>query len=537
MAEAAPTPDVAGWMTLLETALSAGGDRFEPAAVERSRAALERAGQRMHLGADLTVVAIVGATGSGKSSLFNSLAGMEISEVAAHRPTTNQPMACVWGVDEAAPLLDWLGIPDRNRTRRESILDADRQAPLHGLVLLDLPDHDSAFVGHRLEVDRLIELVDLLVWVVDPQKYADETLHSGYLKPLAGRDDVMLVVLNQIDKLDPAEVGTCSQDLRRLLNADGLESVGMLITSATRGEGVEDLRDVLAKVVHGRLSAIERAGADLSVASAALRAGTGAVEPDPRSLPVAADLIGALGEAAGLPVALVAVETDYRRQAARHLDWPFLRWWRRVRPDPLAKVALGGVEDELRILTRTTLPAATPAQKARVDLAVRNVADGMAATLPARWAEAVRSAAAAPDDVAETLDSAVRGVDLRLREPTWWRPLELVELAIAALTVIGFAWLVGIGIVDWVRVSPYTPPFIGSIPLPTALFLGGLLIGGLLAVAARILLVRGARQRRDEIAGRLNEAVSELAWSDVLAPVGAVLTDHRAAREALAAVG
>jgi GTPase Era involved in 16S rRNA processing len=537
VAEAAQAPDVADRMTLLETALSAGGDRFEPAAVERTRAALERAGQRMHLGADLTVVAIAGATGCGKSTLFNALAGMEISEVAAHRPTTNHPMACVWGVDEAAPLLDWLGIPERNRTRRESILDADRQAPLQGLVLLDLPDHDSAFLDHRLEVDRLIELVDLLVWVVDPQKYADETLHSGYLKPLSGHDDVMLVVLNQIDKLDPAEVATCSQDLRRLLDADGLESVGLLTTAAIQGEGVEDLRDVLAQVVHGRLSATERAFADLTVAAANLRAGTGEIEPEPQDLPVATELISALGESAGLPVALDAVESDYRRKAAHYLDWPFLCWWRRVRPDPLTKVALGGVENELRVLTRATMPAATPAQRARVELAVRSVAEDMAAALPPRWAQAVRSAESTPDDVAETLDAAVGGVDLTLREPAWWRPLGGLEIAIAALTMLGFVWLVGIGIVDWVRVSTYTPPFIGSIPLPTALFLGGLLIGGLLAVVARVLLIQGARQWREEIAARLNESVSELAWAHVLAPVAAVLADHRTAREALASVG
>src|SRR5204863_269164 len=83
-----------------------------------------------------------------------------------------------------------------------------------------------------------VGLVDLLVWVVDPQKYADEALHRGYLRPLVGHDEVMVVVLNQVDKLAETEVETCLKDLRRLMDADGLATVRILATSATRGDGV-----------------------------------------------------------------------------------------------------------------------------------------------------------------------------------------------------------------------------------------------------------------------------------------------------------
>src|SRR5207253_3491564 len=137
------------------------------------------------------------------------------------------------------------------RVTRESVLDADKEAGLRGLVLLDLPDHDSTAVMQRLEVDRLVGLVDLLVWVVDPQKYADEALHRGYLRPLVGHDEVMVVVLNQIDRLAEEEVDTCSKDLRRLLDADGLDTVRILTASATRGDGIDDLRKLLSDVVNG----------------------------------------------------------------------------------------------------------------------------------------------------------------------------------------------------------------------------------------------------------------------------------------------
>ena len=62
---------------------------------------MARAGERLRLGGDHTIVALVGATGSGKSSLFNALSGMEIADVGARRPLTSLPMACVWGADGA----------------------------------------------------------------------------------------------------------------------------------------------------------------------------------------------------------------------------------------------------------------------------------------------------------------------------------------------------------------------------------------------------------------------------------------------------
>ena len=116
--------EVAARLAALDAALESGGDELDPAAVTRARETIGRTTQRLHLGADHTVVALVGATGSGKSSLFNALAGMEIAEVDARRPTTSQPMACVWGEGDAEPLLDWLGVPWRRRMRRESVRGA-----------------------------------------------------------------------------------------------------------------------------------------------------------------------------------------------------------------------------------------------------------------------------------------------------------------------------------------------------------------------------------------------------------------------------
>src|SRR5207302_10804111 len=117
-----------------------------------------------------------------------------------------------------------------------------------GLVLLDLPDHDSAASGHREQVERLLRLVDVVVWVLDPEKYADAALHERYLRPLAGHADVMLLVLNQVDRLPGDSADLVLDDLRRLLDEDGL-AVGehgeagavVLAASALTGHGVPDL--------------------------------------------------------------------------------------------------------------------------------------------------------------------------------------------------------------------------------------------------------------------------------------------------------
>ncbi|MEU1691980.1 YfjP family GTPase, partial [Streptomyces hirsutus] len=164
---------------------------------------LDEAAARRRLSGQHTVVAIAGATGSGKSQLFNVLAGATISETGVRRPTTAAPIACSWS-DGAAGLIERLGIPPRLRRRPlQATADADEQ--LRGLVLIDLPDHDSAAVQHREQVDRVLGLVDAVIWVVDPEKYADAMLHERYLRPMAAHAEVMFVVLNQIDRL-PGDV-------------------------------------------------------------------------------------------------------------------------------------------------------------------------------------------------------------------------------------------------------------------------------------------------------------------------------------------
>lgn len=385
---------------------------------------LERAGERSALSGSHTVVAFAGATGSGKSSLFNAVAELDLARVGARRPTTSTPLACVWGPEGAGPLLDWLEIPSRHQVVRESPLDAGAQADLTGLVLLDLPDHDSTEVAHRVEVDRVVALADLLVWVLDPQKYADDLVHTRYLRRLTGYAEVVVVVLNQVDRLSAAERQHCLAHLRRLLVDDGLAEVPLLATSAVTGEGIVDLRRRLRAAVRTRQAAEARTSADLADVASRMQAvldGSAPASPDGAwvsgELTVAARpaaaraparsatarpgggfvarlgrggsrdqvdsadrerLVDALGVACGVPAVVDAVGHAYAHRSRQATGWPLVRWLGRLRPDPLKRLRVDRSDVAAEVL-RSSLPPPTPAQRAAAAAAVRVLGDAAAA--------------------------------------------------------------------------------------------------------------------------------------------------------------
>ncbi len=532
--------DVAARAQALSEALDAGGHRLDPAAARTARTLVGKVDERVRLSADHTVVALAGATGSGKSSLFNALSRLDIATVGVRRPTTSTASACVWGADGAQPLLEWLGVPRQHRVSRESALGAGDDE-LHGLVLLDLPDHDSTEVSHRLEVDRLVELVDVLVWVTDPQKYADAAMHRRYLARLAGHDAVVVVVLNHADRLAPKELAACVRDLERLLAADGLTGVDVVATSAATGHGVIALRQELAEAVGRRTAWRQRLAADLTSAAAELREGVADSEPEPGALARRTGLVDALVDAAGVGTVVRAVEQDYVRGATAAAGWPVTRWVGRLRPDPLRRLRVDRSQDsraaeaELeQAVRRTSLPRPTPAQRSRVELATRRVSDGASEGLPERWADAVRSAAQpAPDDLGDALDQAVVRTDLGLRRPAWWRVLGAVQWLLALAAVVGLVWLVALAVMGWLRLPEPATPYLGPLPWPTLLLVGGLVLGALLAAVVRAVAGPASRRRGERVRRRLADAVAAVARERVLAPVEAVLADHRATREAL----
>lgn len=521
----------------LRSAVDVGGEELDPAAAERARTVVGRVSERWAIAGGRTVVALAGATGSGKSSLFNALVGEDVSTISPRRPTTAEAGAAIWGEEDSGELLDWLGVHNRHHVSTT----ADT-LELDGLVLVDLPDVDSREVRHRVEADRILERADVFVWVTDPQKYADARLHEDYLRPLRHHQTVMLLVLNQVDRVrEEGGAQRIAEDLRRLVREDGAGDHEVVLTSARIGTGVAQLRERIGQVVSARNASEQRLVADVRTSAEQVAEG---VAPQTPELTATSDgrLHEALKVASGVPVVLDGVQRDYLRQSVRRTGWPLTRWVSGLRADPLRRLRLGddtpgptGIapSDVRAVLGRSSLPTPTPAARANVQLATRELGERTGEGLPQRWSDAVLEAATPREEnLADALDQAVVGVPLRTRTPAWWSVVGTLQILLAVTAAVGLLWLGVLAVLGWLQIA-LEPPFWGPVPVPLVLLVGGLLAGLLVALLARVAGRVGARRRRAQVEERMDRAIDEVAHQHVRRPVTAVLDRHERTRELL----
>ncbi|MFF1403777.1 GTPase [Streptomyces sp. NPDC058294] len=481
---------------------------------------LDEAAARRKLSGRHTVVALAGATGSGKSQLFNALAGVPISETGVRRPTTAAPIACSWS-DGAAGLIDRLGIP--GRLRRRPLHNQESEAQLRGLVLIDLPDHDSAAVQHREQVDRILKLVDAVIWVVDPEKYADAILHERYLRPMSGHAEVMFIVLNQVDRLPGDAADQVLDDLRRLLDEDGIAlgeygepGATVIALSALTGEGVGDLRESLGEFVAERGAAARRVAADLDAAAAELRPVYATGRRVGLTEEAREEFAARLADAVGATAAGEAAERAWLRNANRACGTPWLRLWRWYHGR--------GESTTGRIPVRTQADEEATARQ-RVEQAVRTVSERASAGLPTPWAQAVREAAVrGSQGLSEALDDLAARAGLppgRPPRPGWWPMAVLVQAAMTLLQVVGGLWLVG-------QIAGVMAPNLG---VPVLLMVCGIIGGPLVEWGCRMAARGPARRYGQEAERRLREAAASCGRARVLDPVAAELLRYREVRE------
>ena len=584
----------------LKEAISYGEGRVPETVLLDAAETLERLSQRRELSTEHTVIGFFGATGSGKSTLFNAIAGQNIALSAPTRPTTSTVQAAIWEAEGSEELLDWLGIDKRvypqtralaaegeatdgngagggvaapnavtepapglfNRIRRAVGGRGEMRTRTGGLILLDMPDFDSVTTTNRDLAARMMRYVDVLVWVVDPQKYADAVIHRDFMVPLAASGAQALCVLNQADKLAPAEVPAVLASLTRLLQAEGTEAhllAPPLAVSARTGEGVDALRDMLAQVAAAKNLSLQRTDAQLHATASQLRTyagGEGAVLAGAYALEAEQKLVKACYASSHAEQVLEAATASYRRAAGQRTGWILTRWMSRLKADPLRRLHLGQQDEKKSTskaeksagmlgsdsenapeLVASSLPPLSAAQKAGMANAVRQYSKQMANRIDEPWKRSMKEAALSREaELPELLERDMVRIDYglgRTRAP--WVIFNALQWIALLSALVGVAWLTLISGMAYLQIQlPPAPTPEGSpVPLPTLLLLLGILLGIASAGVGRLLTVMGSRYYARKLRGRLQTGVEKAVQSCVVAPVQQEAKRLNAYRKAL----
>ncbi len=590
----------------LKDAISYGEGRVPETVLLDVAETLERLSQRRELSTEHTVIGFFGATGSGKSTLFNAIAGQNIALSAPTRPTTSTVQAAIWEAEGSEELLDWLGIDKRvypqtqalaaegeategneaggnnksaggvaapnavtepapglfNRIRRAVGGRGEMRTRTGGLILLDMPDFDSVTTTNRDLAARMMRYVDVLVWVVDPQKYADAVIHRDFMVPLAASGAQALCVLNQADKLAPAEVPAVLASLTRLLQAEGTEAhllAAPIAVSARTGEGIDVLRDLLAQVAAAKSLSLQRTDAQLHATASQLRTyagGEGTVLAGAYALDAEQKLVKACYTSSQAEQVLQAATASYRRTAGQHTGWILTRWMSRLKADPLRRLHLGQ-QDETKStskaeksagmlgsdsenapeLVASSLPPLSAAQKAGMANAVRQYSKQMAARIDEPWKRSMKEAALSREaELPELLERDMVRIDYglgRTRAP--WVIFNALQWIALLSALVGVGWLTLISGMAYLQIQlPPAPTPEGSpVPLPTLLLLLGVLLGIASAGVGRLLTAMGSRYYARKLRGRLQTGVEKAVQSCVVAPVQQEAKRLNAYRKAL----
>ncbi|BDZ40757.1 hypothetical protein GCM10025865_00560 [Paraoerskovia sediminicola] len=477
--------DLRGRTNDLQKAVDLAGDRVPAEVSTLVRAAIAGVRERLDLGVDHTVVALAGGTGSGKSSLFNRVSRLDFADVGIRRPTTAQITACAWS-GAATPLLDWLEVIPERRITRGHELDAADEGTLSGLVLLDLPDHDSIEPAHRVVVDRVLPFVDLLLWVVDPQKYADDALHSDYLRKSVGLESSMVVAINQIDTVPEGHRGELVADLDRLLVEDGLHGVHVLTVSAATGEGVGDVMALLERAVARRSVSASRVAGELDTAGARLVAETPSDAPWNADAAIGTE-VDALAEAVGLDSVAAQVGDAVRSGYGR--------------------------------------PTFEPPQKDGLEVSRNRWLSRAGKGLRPGWRASLDGSVASSRTVGERLERRLSALPLDTTGPA---SVPVLRRTGAALMVLGaIAGVLGLlevlGVVDLFEAGLTTVLLVGAAAC--------VLVGVVLVVVVAQVMRRAVRRRERDVRERGRSVVASVVGECFADPTRALLAEHRQVRE------
>src|SRR5450759_1156952 len=183
------------------------------------------------------LVALVGSTGAGKSTLMNSLVGMKVSATGIRRPTTNSPvLAC--HPSDARWFAENVFLPTLPRVRQQGLAMPGRDGLLvlaasegmpKGVALLDTPDIDSVVAAHREFAHQFLDASDLWLFMTSARRYADAAVWE-LLEYAKDRGASLGVVLSRVP---PAAAPQLTAHFDAMLKANGLIDVRRFMIAET----------------------------------------------------------------------------------------------------------------------------------------------------------------------------------------------------------------------------------------------------------------------------------------------------------------
>jgi energy-coupling factor transporter ATP-binding protein EcfA2 len=172
------------------------------------------------------LVALVGSTGAGKSTLVNSLVGKQVSNTGIRRPTTNSPVLASHPSE-----VDWFAenvfLPTLPRVRQQGLAMPGRDGLLvlassegmpKGVALLDTPDIDSVVQAHREFAHQFLDASDLWLFMTTSTRYADAAVWE-LLQYARDRGAALGIVLSRVPAASAAQLTT---HFDAMLAANGL---------------------------------------------------------------------------------------------------------------------------------------------------------------------------------------------------------------------------------------------------------------------------------------------------------------------------
>lgn len=458
----------------------------------------------------VTVIAVAGPSGTGKSTVVNTLARRNsLVPTGMHRPTTTELVAYVDAEVTAAlflelsgilrsvsvefcttrsnPLRDSLGMVGEGHQVRSALTQCGHPIVVEVPDTLLVPELTSA-------ASQVLETADLILWTTDSQKYADAAFHSRI--SAFPRHPNSYFVLTHTEGLTESQLQTLNQELAAIAERIGV-SPEILQISLYDESSLARFRETVAELSHapearwrGQQAAIHHAatklGQDLELDVTGEFSTQPVQAPSVASPPSPAEtkLVDQVTQVSGLSAVQANFSKQYLRAGGFWTLWPVLNWLAGIKPlahvnqdnsatpgEPEADKPVGPSADpspEQTADESTTpavadstpdLPSVAPqadslnrffprVNVAGITSAARTYAATASAHRPSKWVDfAQLKAVELSGNLVSALNLALESWKFPARPArTWWRIWRLGHWFWLAALVVGLLWSLVAGV-------------------------------------------------------------------------------------------